>query len=92
MQDKLTVRQMLTACALSERSFIRRFKAATGRTPSEYIQLVKVEQAKLMLEESGQSIKEVSFRLGYDDLTYFRTLFKRHSGLTPVEYRRRFAG
>ena len=90
--DKLTVQEVSAACALSERSFIRRFKAATGRTPSEYIQLVKVEQAKLMLEEGGQSVKEISFGIGYDDLTYFRSLFKRHTGLTPVDYRRQFAG
>ncbi len=88
---KLTVQEVASASAMSERSFIRRFKAATGHTPSEYIQLVKVEQAKGLLEEGSRSVKEISFGTGYDDLPYFRTLFKRHTGLTPVAYRRLFS-
>jgi AraC-like DNA-binding protein len=76
---------------MSERSFIRRFKAATGNTPSEYIQRVKVELAKRLLEEGKESVKEVSFTTGYEDLNYFRDIFKRYTGLTPMEYKRQFS-
>ncbi len=76
---------------MSERSFIRRFKLATGNTPSEYIQRVKVEHAKQRLEEGKDNIKEVSYSTGYEDLKYFRDVFKRYTGLTPLEYRRMFS-
>jgi len=53
-------------------------------------QRVKVEHAKQLLEAGKDNIKEVSFSTGYEDLNYFRDVFKRHTGLTPQEYRRMF--
>jgi transcriptional regulator GlxA family with amidase domain len=76
---------------MSERTFIRRFKAATGNTPSEYAQRIKVERAKKLLEEGTLSIKEVTYKTGYEDLTFFRDIFKRYTGLTPGAYRKMFA-
>jgi len=87
---KITVSEVSEKMAMSERSFIRRFKSATGNTPSEYIQRVKVEHAKQLLEAGKDNIKEVSFSTGYEDLNYFRDVFKRYTGLTPQEYRRMF--
>lgn len=89
--DKISVAEVSGQVTMSERSFIRRFKAATGNTPSEYIQRVKVELAKRMLEEGRETVKEVSFTTGYEDLNYFRDIFKRHTGLTPMEYKRQFS-
>jgi transcriptional regulator GlxA family with amidase domain len=76
---------------MSPRNFIRRFKAATGRLPGAYIQTLRVSEAKEMLEQGAESIQAVSSKIGYEDLAFFRELFKRHTGMTPAEYRERFA-
>lgn len=76
---------------MSPRNFIRRFKAATGRVPSAYIQTLRVSEAKELLEEGAASIQDVCSRIGYADLAFFRNLFKRHTGMTPAEYRNNFA-
>lgn len=75
---------------LSARSFLRRFKKATANTPLEYIQRVKIEAAKKKLESSTQNIQEVMFDIGYSDDKAFRNTFKKYSGLTPMEYRRKY--
>jgi transcriptional regulator GlxA family with amidase domain len=77
--------------AMSPRNFIRRFRAATGRLPGAYIQLLRVSAAKEMLENGTASIQEICSAIGYEDIAFFRNLFKRHTGATPTEYRRRFA-
>jgi transcriptional regulator GlxA family with amidase domain len=76
---------------MGPRNFIRRFKAATGRVPGAYIQTLRVSAAKEMLEHGAASIQAVSSKIGYDDMAFFRSLFKRHTGMTPAEYRSRFA-
>jgi transcriptional regulator GlxA family with amidase domain len=76
---------------MSPRNFIRRFKAATGRLPGAYIQMLRVSAAKEMLEDGATSIQTVSSKIGYEDIAYFRSLFKRHTGMTPAEYRSHFA-
>lgn len=76
---------------MSERTFQRRFKAATGRVPAAYLQAVRVEAAKTMLERDTAPVQTVSSAVGYDDVSFFRTLFKRETGMTPGEYRERFA-
>jgi len=78
------------AC-MSERTFLRRFKAATGRVPAAYQQAVRVEAAKAMLERDSSPIQLVSEAVGYQDASFFRSLFKRETGMTPAEYRSRFA-
>jgi transcriptional regulator GlxA family with amidase domain len=84
--------EQLAACAgMSERTFLRRFKAATGRVPAAYMQAVRVEAAKAMLEHEDQPIQVVSEQVGYQDASFFRTLFKRATGMTPADYRARFA-
>jgi transcriptional regulator GlxA family with amidase domain len=76
---------------MSPRNFIRRFKAATGRLPGAYVQTLRVSAAKELLEHGAASIQAVCSKTGYEDVAFFRSLFKRHTGMTPAEYRTRFA-
>jgi len=76
---------------MGPRNFIRRFKAATGRVPGAYIQTLRISAAKEMLEQGATSIQAVCSKIGYEDVAFFRDLFKRHTGMTPGEYRTRFA-
>ena len=73
------------------RNFIRRFKAATGHLPGAYTQMLRVAAAKELLEHGATSIQAAASRVGYEDIAFFRALFKRHTGMTPGEYRARFA-
>lgn len=75
---------------MSKRNFIRRFKSATALNPIEYIQRVKIEAAKKSLEAGESNIAYVTYDVGYNDLKTFRTIFKRITGLTPIEYRNRY--
>jgi transcriptional regulator GlxA family with amidase domain len=76
---------------MGPRNFIRRFKAATGRVPGAYVQTLRVSAAKELLEQGAASIQVVSSKIGYEDVAFFRSLFKRHTGMTPAEYRSRFS-
>ncbi len=75
---------------MSPRNFIRRFKQATGVGPIEYLQRLRVHAARRFLEDSRIGVQEVAQTIGYDDPAFFRSLFKRHTGLSPAEYRRQF--
>jgi transcriptional regulator GlxA family with amidase domain len=76
--------------SMSRRTFIRRFKAATGSTPRDYQQRARTEAAKRLLEGTKKPVAEVAVRVGYEDISAFRRLFQRHTGLTPTDYRRRY--
>ena len=75
---------------IPERSLKRRFKAATGVSLIEYIQNLRIERGKELLETTGNPVEEISERVGYSDASFFRRLFKRLVGLTPVAYRKMF--
>ena len=75
---------------LAERTLKRRFKKATGVSLKDYVQNLRVEEAKRLLESSRAPVEEISARVGYEDLSFFRQLFKRRTGLTPARYRRLF--
>jgi transcriptional regulator GlxA family with amidase domain len=75
---------------MSPRNLIRRFKAATGYVPGAYLQLLRVSAARELLEGGRAPVQSVSSAIGYEDVAFFRTLFKRHTGMTPSEYRSRF--
>ena len=84
--------QLARAISMSPRNLIRRFKAATGRVPGDYVQTLRVAAARELLERGGNSVQEICSQVGYEDLTFFRRLFKRHTGVSPAEYRSCFAG
>jgi transcriptional regulator GlxA family with amidase domain len=84
------VEEMIGRSKLAERTFKRRFVAATGLTPIAYVQRLRIEDAKRRLERTDASVDEISWRVGYEDPAFFRRLFKRTTGLTPGAYRRRF--
>ena len=88
--EKISVLQLAQDSAMAERTFIRRFKNATGNTPSEYIQRVKVELAKNLLENETYSVKEICYETGYEDQTYFRSVFRKFTGQTPAKYKKQF--
>jgi len=87
---KITVDQLAGQLAIGRRSFERRFKKATNNTVVEYIQRVKIEAAKRNFESSRKNISEVMFDVGYTDTKAFRTVFKKITGLTPIEYRNKY--
>ena len=84
------VEEMIRRSKLAERTFKRRFAAATGLMPLEYVQRLRIEDAKRRLERTEASVDEISWRVGYEDAAFFRRLFKRTTGLTPGAYRKRF--
>ncbi|WP_223609421.1 GlxA family transcriptional regulator [Chryseobacterium sp. OSA05B] len=88
----ITVEQIAGEVHMSRRNFIRRFKNATRLNPIEYIQRVKVEAAKKAFETGDANIADVTYSMGYNDLKTFRTVFKKITGLTPVDYRNKFKG
>jgi transcriptional regulator GlxA family with amidase domain len=90
-QDKITVDQLATMFALSRRNFERRFKKATANTILEYIHRVKIEAAKQSLESSRENVNEVMHNVGYSDPKAFRVTFKKITGLSPIEYRNKYA-
>lgn len=77
---------------MSRRSLERRFKQATGVTPLVYLQQLRVESAKRLLEEGDQTFNEITYQVGYEDISFFRKVFVRLTGLRPKEYQQRFAG
>jgi transcriptional regulator GlxA family with amidase domain len=84
------VDEMVHRSGLAGRTFKRRFTEATGFAPIEYVQRLRIEDAKRRLERTDASADEISWQVGYEDAAFFRRLFKRFTGLTPGAYRRRF--
>jgi len=84
------VERMANRSGLNARTFSRRFKAVTGYAPIEYVQALRVEEAKQMLETDEKSIEEVGALVGYDDSASFRRVFGRSVGLPPSAYRKKF--
>jgi len=75
---------------MSLRNFVRRFKHATGDSPLTYLQKLRVAAAKRLLENDHRTMQEISNAVGYEDVAYFRSLFQRHTGVSPSAYRQRF--
>ena len=89
-EEKLSIEGLAKKFAVSNRNLIRRFKKATQNTPYEYIQRVKVEVAKKRFESSILNINQVMYTVGYNDEKAFRKTFKKYTGLSPLEYRRKY--
>lgn len=89
-QEKISVDGLAGRYAMGRRSFERRFKKATNNTVVEYLQRIKIEAAKRSFESSRKNINEVMYDVGYTDTKAFRTVFKKITGLTPIEYRNKY--
>ncbi|WP_018631137.1 GlxA family transcriptional regulator [Niabella aurantiaca] len=90
VSEKITVESLAAKFAVGRRQFDRRFVKATGNTPAEYSQRVKIEIVKRLLETTPKTISEVMYEVGYTDINAFRNLFKKIAGLSPVEYKHRY--
>lgn len=90
-EDKITIDSLANLINTGRRTFERRFKEATNNTPIEYIQRVRIEAAKKSFEASRKNVSEIMFDVGYTDTKAFRDTFKKITGLTPIEYRNKFA-
>ena len=84
------IQKVVVQSGVPERTLKRRFKIATGSSLIDYLQNLRVEEAKRLLETGEMSVDEISFDVGYEDPSFFRRLFKRRTGLTPSQYRRMF--
>lgn len=87
----LTVRALAERCHLGERTLLRQFFTATGFTPTEYIQNVRVQKARELIETTRLPIEIIASRVGYEDAGAFRKIFKRLTGLSPRAFRVRFS-
>lgn len=90
IKEKITIDELATLVSLGRRSFERRFKTATNNSVLEYINRVKIEQAKRSFESSRKNLNEVMYDVGYSDTKAFRSIFKKITGLTPIEYRNKY--
>lgn len=90
LSEKISFEELATKLATSRRNFDRRFIKATGNTPVEYLQRVKVEAAKQSLEKGRKSIFEVMYEVGYSDDKAFREVFKKITGLSPLDYKAKY--
>lgn len=86
----ITVSQLPSLINLSLRTFNRRFKKATQLNPLEYLQTLRIDAAKKHLETTQDSIERIVSQVGYDDLSSFTRLFKKHTGLSPSQYSKKF--
>lgn len=84
------VEEMVRRSGLAERTFKRRFTSATGFPPISYVQHLRIEEAKRLLEQTTTAIDEIGWKVGYEEPAFFRRLFKRITGMTPGAYRRKF--
>jgi len=89
-QEDVRVEELAERCGMSPRNFARRFTAATSETPIAYLHRLRIDAARHMLESRRKSIADVGNAVGYEDEAFFRRLFKRHTGVSPRDYRARF--
>lgn len=89
-KDKLTVDEIANRFGLGRRTFERRFKKVTSNTIIEYIQRIKIEIAKKQLENGRKTVNEVMYYVGYNDTKAFREVFKKITGISPVDYRNKY--
>lgn len=90
LAESISIDQVAELVCISSRHFKRRFKNATGESPLNYLQKLRIQTAKDQLENTLDSIEEITRQVGYEDSSTFRRLFKRHTSLSPREYRDRF--
>lgn len=89
--DAMKMEDLARQIGISPRHFIRRFKMATDETPLSYLQQIRIERAKDFLETTLETVNEITQVIGYENSSSFRKLFKKATGLSPSQYRSRFA-
>ncbi|HSQ44502.1 MAG TPA: helix-turn-helix domain-containing protein [Ginsengibacter sp.] len=89
-QDKISIEKLSSDLGVSRRNFDRRFIKATGITPLDYLQRVKIEAAKKMFETTRKTVNEIMYDVGYNDAKAFREVFSRVTGLSPLDYKSRY--
>lgn len=90
LDEKISVEHLSSKFYVGRRNFDRRFIKATGNTPVEYLQRVKIESAKKAFETSRKTINEVMYEVGYSDVKAFREVFRKITGMSPLEYRSKY--
>lgn len=90
-EKRISIEELANLINTGRRTFERRFKDATNNTPLEYLQRVRMEAAKRFFEASRKNVAEVMYDVGYTDTKAFWDIFKKITGLTPIEYRNKFA-
>ena len=90
LHEKISVEHLSSKFAVGRRNFDRRFIKATGNTPVEYSQRLKIEAAKKAFEISRKTINEVMYDVGYSDVKAFREVFRKITGMSPLEYRTKY--
>ena len=91
VHDALNVEQVAAEIGLGTRTFLRRFKQATGDTPVMYLQRLRAEKPKHLLETTQLTVDDITYEVGYEDSSSFRRLFKKITGLSPGAYRKKFS-
>jgi transcriptional regulator GlxA family with amidase domain len=90
LEEKISIEKLSAQFAMGRRNFDRRFIKATGNTPIEYAQRVKIESAKKAIESSRKTISEIMYEVGYSDVKAFREVFRKITGMSPLEYRGKY--
>lgn len=90
-KSHVSMDELADKVGLGTRTFKRRFKLATSENPINYLQRIRVEQVKDKLEKTTDAINHIIWSVGYEDISSFRQLFKRFTGLTPKDYRQKFS-
>ncbi|MEO7393852.1 MAG: helix-turn-helix domain-containing protein [Chitinophagaceae bacterium] len=90
MNERISVEHLSTRFSAGRRNFDRRFIKATGNTPVEYAQRVKIESAKKAIESSRKTISEVMYEVGYSDVKAFREVFRKITGMSPLKYKKKY--
>jgi transcriptional regulator GlxA family with amidase domain len=89
-QDKISIEKLSSDLSIGRRNFDRRFIKATGLTPLDYLQRVKIEASKKMFETSRKTVNEIMYEVGYNDPKAFRDVFSRVTGLSPIDYKSKY--
>lgn len=90
LDEKISVEHLSSKFSVGRRNFDRRFIKATGNTPVEYSQRVKIESAKKAFESTRKTVSEVMYEVGYSDVKAFREVFRKITGMSPLEYRAKY--
>jgi len=90
VSDKIIIDDLCSRFSIDRRNFDRRFKKATGNSPYEYLQRIKIEVAKKYLETSRKTVNEIMYEVGYSDVRAFREVFKKYTGMSPIDYKNKY--